>query len=113
MKFHTWVSYGSFVIILALTLLLLAPLAFGSPNPPVAWRPLIIFLTPAIALVALLFMAPRLSTVLLFGAVDVLLTIVGWMPAILLGIFLLACISLYISRKDLPAAHAAAKDLLK
>ena len=104
MKLYKLALYGSLVIV-AFALLLLAFTPFTSPDSSIAWKSYILILSPAVALAALLFVAPRLSkraflfTTILFSAVAILLTFARWLPTILLGIFLVACFALYLSRQ--------------
>ena len=102
MKLYKFVSYASLVII-ALVIILIVSLPIRFPNSLIDWKHAIIFLIPAVVLVMLLFVKPFLSNkvflalLLLFAGVDIWGTIAGWMSPILLGIFLLACLALYIS----------------
>ncbi len=102
MKMHKFVSYGSLVTII-LGALLLATLPIRFPNSSIAWELAILFLTPALLLVALLFVKPLLSnnalllaTILLAG-IAVLTAIAGWMSPVLLAIFLVACFAFCLS----------------
>jgi hypothetical protein len=108
MKLYKFVSYTSLVII-ALTIIFLASLPIRFPNSSIAWKPAILFLSPAVVLVVLLFVKPLLSskvflalTILLAG-VAIWGTFAGWMSPILLGILLIACFALYISNSSPPS----------
>ena len=102
MKLYKFVSYTSLVII-ALVTILLASLPIRFPNSIIAWKPAILIMSPAVVLVVLLFVKPFLSKkvflvlIMLFAGVAILGTIAGWMSPILMGIFLVACLALYIS----------------
>ncbi len=101
MKLYKFVSYTSLVII-ALAMLILASV-FIIPNSTIAWKPVIVFLSFDIALVFLLFTKPFLSSkiflasTMFLAGIAVWGTVAGWIPPILLGIFLAACFALYIS----------------
>jgi hypothetical protein len=102
MRLYKFVSYTSLVII-ALATILLASLPIRFPNSIIAWKPAILFMSPAVVLVVLLFVKPLLSSkvfltlTMLFAGVAIWGTIAGWMSPILLVIFLVACLALYIS----------------
>lgn len=108
MKLYKFVSYTSLVII-ALAIIILASLPIRFPNSFIAWKPVILFLSPAVVLVVLLFVKPLLSSkvfltiTMLFAGVAIWGTIIGWMSPILLGIFLVACLALYISGNTPPS----------
>lgn len=102
MKIYKFVSYTSLVII-TLAILDLGSLQFRFPNSLIYWQPAILFLSPAVVLVALLFAKPLLSrkvflsiTVLLAGSA-ILLTIAELMSPIILAILLIAFFALYLS----------------
>ena len=103
MKLYKFVSYTSLVVI-AIAVLLLASLPFRFPNSYIAWKPAILFLSPAVVLAVLIFIKPLLSSkvflslTLLLAGIAIWETIAGLMSPILLGIFLVACFALYISR---------------
>lgn len=102
MKLYKFVSYTSLAVIV-IAILFLASLPFRSPISSIALKPAILFLSPAVALVFLLFAKPFLSSKVFFALTMLLAgiavwgTIAGWMSPILLGIFLVACFALYIS----------------
>lgn len=103
MKLYKFISFASLAV-LVFALFLLASLPFRFPHSSIAWQPALLFLSPAIVLVALLFLKPILSrrvfllTLGFFVLIYVLLTLAGWMSPILLGIFLMACLPLYFGR---------------
>jgi hypothetical protein len=102
MKLYKFVSYTSLGIV-ALVTILIASLPIRFPNSFIDWQSAILFLIPAVVLVVLLFVKPLLSSkvflalTILFAGVAILGTLAGWMSPILLGIFLVACLALYIS----------------
>jgi len=102
MKLYKFVSYASLVVILFLAL------AFGSlffrfPVSDIGWKPAIFFSTPALVLVALLFLKPRCSqkifrvVILSLAGFSILATIFAWMAPIVLGVFLAAIFALYFA----------------
>ncbi|MCG2784001.1 MAG: hypothetical protein L6461_02735 [Anaerolineae bacterium] len=103
MKLYRFVSYSSLAVIL-IAFLLLGSLPFRFPDAMIAWEPVVLLLSPAVVLVALLFVKPLLSSKgflllnLLLAAIAILLTIAGRMSPVLLGIFFLACFTLYLSK---------------
>ncbi len=77
MKPYKFVAYaGLAVIAIAMMLLVSAPIRF--PGSVVAWKPAVTFLSPAIVLVVLLFMRPRLASNSLLAVISL-----AAMPAIL------------------------------
>ena len=102
MKLYKFVSFASLAIV-SIVVLLLVSAPFKFPGSTILWKPAILFLIPALAIVGLLFIKPLLSqkTLLIFIlsliAVAILGTIVGWMSPIMLGVFLVACFALYFS----------------
>ena len=103
MKLYRFVSYASLGIIV-LAILLLLSLPFRFPNSIIAWEGAILFLSPAVVLVVLLFVKPLVSKkVFLFLTVGLVglalwLTREGWMSPILFAIFFVACFVLYFVR---------------
>ena len=102
MKLYKLIFYTSLVVI-TIAGLLLASLPIRFPNSTIAWKSTILFLSPSVELVFLLFAKPLLSskvflalTILLAG-IAVWGTIAGWMSPILLMIFLATCFILYMS----------------
>ena len=106
MKLYKWVSYASLAV-LALTLLLIASLPGMFRDASIAWRPVMIFLGPALALIVLLFAAPHLPAraflfiTILSATAAAWLTVATWMPPLIFGIFLAACCALVIGTRAL------------
>ena len=102
MKLIKFVSYASLVVI-SITALLLVSAPFRFPGSGIAWKPVVLFLLPAVVIVVLLFIKPLLSRkifialILSFTVVAVLGTITHWMSPIILVVFLVACLALYFS----------------
>lgn len=102
MKIYKFVSYTSLAII-ALAILILGSLPFRFPNSLIYWKPAILFLSPAIVLVALLFAKLLLSRKVFLSIIGLLagsatlLTIAGLMSPIILAILLMAFLALYLS----------------
>jgi hypothetical protein len=102
MKLYRFVSYTSLVVILLLALVL-GSLPARFPGSFIAWKPAILFASPAIVIVVLLFLKPLcskkvfLAVILFLTGIAVLGIIFGWMSPVLLGIFLVACMALYLS----------------
>ena len=102
MKLYKFVSYASLVVILFLALAL-GSLFFRFPVSDIGWKPAIFFATPALVLVALLFLKPRCSqkifrvAILSLAGFSILATIFTWMAPIVLGVFLVAMFALYLA----------------
>jgi hypothetical protein len=101
MKIYKTVAFSSLAI-LVLTAILVASIPFFFPNSIIAWKPMLIFSVPGIALAVLLFIRPALTlrafriSLALAAMVSIIATYVGWMAFVVLCIFLAALGALYI-----------------
>ena len=105
MKLYKFVSYASLaVVLMSIILLITAPMRI--PGTYFYWKPAVLLLSPAVILVALLFIKPHLprnlflGLTILFAGLAILGTIFGSLSPIILGIFLAACYGLSMHNKS-------------
>lgn len=101
MKINKIIAYISLGVILLFSISIVT-LQLLFPDSIIFWKPIVVFLTPAIVLVGLLFLKPIMSlkmfrlVLLILAALSIMTTILGWMAFIILVVFLLSLGVLYL-----------------